>query len=71
MTEYLEDFKKALAIWTRVNPFVKVVVWLLWFISLQTPMPSSFITFVFSATFTILIGGFEYIRLNDNRIQTL
>ena len=65
MTEYLEDFRKALAMWARVSPFVRVVLWLLWFLSFQVPMPSRFIMFVFSAMCTILIGGFECLRLDE------
>lgn len=65
MTDYLKDFKKALAMWTRVNAIVRVILWSMWFLSFQAPTPSKSIMFVFTAIFTILIGCFEYLRLNE------
>lgn len=65
--EHFEEFKKACAILASIHPLVRIGLPLLCFLAFQTPTPSRFVMIMYAVVFSLLVGSFEYIQLNEAR----
>lgn len=65
--KFTKEILDALKMWNNVNPFVRCMLGLLYFMSYGVPPKTGVVMFVFITILSIAVGIFEYVRITEEQ----